>query len=39
MLRVMAPTNNNQFSSRSHAIVQLTADSGQKLSLVDLAGS
>ncbi|CAK56031.1 unnamed protein product (macronuclear) [Paramecium tetraurelia] len=40
--RVMAATNANQFSSRSHAIIQLFVVNQQyqcKLSLVDLAGS
>ena len=46
MRRVMAQTNSNEFSSRSHAIVFINLERVQgdriliaKLSLVDLAGS
>lgn len=43
--RTMAPTSANQFSSRSHALLQLYIEHGSesrvfsKLSLIDLAGS
>ena len=41
--RIMASTNSNEFSSRSHAIIQLSLDRAPinfaKLSIVDLAGS
>mgnify|MGYP000137747334 FL=1 len=40
--RAMAPTSANEFSTRSHAVLQLTVESNStssKLSLIDLAGS